>query len=471
MGAGKGSGSFILPGLQKLRRICNTSDGQPDDVGQAQDKEKEKDKEKREGVGRGKGYGIGKKEVKKERQQELEYGDCEPEDYSDSRNAKLEHLEPERESLQKIHEMTVKVEPSIPILCRAVKVELNESIKCDEGIPNSDSSNASTEGRGSSGDTDGDGDGDKRMNSDGHDRCTNDDQEIESQMIVKEEMVVDKSGEAIQQHKKNEEENEVDVDTDVKGNGEGKGDGDVNEDVAVEEGGLSVSSNGRIEFIAPCVSKSILRPTIDPSLSHQESVATSGLSSASIESVNNTVVAPLKSIPKGPGDGPRGWVVPTKKKVLPVTSTATSTTITTTATATAVVVPFKVPSATVMKSENDVAGKIGILKSTAQRVTVVKRLHGIDSKHLITPVPIPVEVTAESLLAGSGKLQVSTASSSVTRYTHSFAFLFQNLVAPYCILSCLFHYNLFHPSTLCDMDDNLIKFFSPSTFYRIYRRS
>ena len=431
MGAGKGSGSFILPGLQKLRRICNTSDSQPDDVGQAQDKDKEKDK--KEGVGRGKGYGIGKKEVKKDRQQELEYGDCETEDLSESRNVELEHLESERE---RVHGVSIKAEPSTHILSCAVEVEMSESIKHHKGIPNSDSSMASTDGRGLTGDEnkDGDGDGDKGRESDRHGRCYNDNLELESQLIVKEEMDIDKRGEAIQLHTRHEKEEQVDV----KGNGEVKG--DVDEDVVVNEGGLSVSLNGRIEFIAPCVFKSIPRPAINPSLSHQKSLATNGLSNASIESVNNTVMAPLHSIPKGPGDGPRGWVVPTKKKVLlPVTATATAT-----ATTATVVVPFKVPSGLVKRSENDVAGKIEILKVTAQRVVVVKRLHGIDSKHLIAPVPMPAEVTAESLLAGSGKLQVSSTSSSLTHYLltqslASFFYLLSHHIISCCaspILSC-----------------------------------
>lgn len=462
VGAGKGSGSFILPGLQKLRRICNTSDGQPDDVGQAQDKEKDK----KEGLGRGKGYGIGKKEVKKDRQQELEYGDCETEDLSESRNVKLEHLESERERVQEIDETTIKTEPSTYILSCPVKVEMSESIKHHKGISNSDSSTTSTEGRGLIGDEDKDGDGDKGRESDRHDRCSNDNLEVESQLIVKVEMDVDKSTEAIQLHTRHEKEEEKEVD--VKGNGEVKG--DVDEEVVVEERGLSVSSNGRIEFIAPFVFKSIPRPAIDPSLSHQKTVATSCSFNASIESVENTVMAPLKSIPKGPGDGPRGWVVPTKKKLIPVTATATATTA---ATATAAaVVPFKVPSGLVKRSENDVAGKIEILKSTAQRVVVVKRLHGTDSKHLITAVPVPVEVTAESLLAGSGKLQVNSTSSSFTHYllTYSFAFLFLTFVPPYYILPCLF-YCKFHPSTLYHLDDHLIEIYFPFTLYRIYRRS
>ena len=361
MGAGKGSGSFILPGLQKLRRICNTSDGQPSD---GQVEEQGKGKGEMKGEGRRVELVTDKKKIERDREdQEHEMEDC----YTQGLGL----------------------------------------------------------GRGVDGDSDGDG------------RCTNNDLEeevkvevkveVELKVIVKDELDEDKEGKAIQlskQHevadqkekdkgKEKEEEKEKEKEKEKENEDDVKGEND--EGKAVEEGGLSMLSNGRIEFIAPSVrNKTLHQLSKDVSSSCQERVTTP--SDTVLEPLKSTIMADLKSVPKGPKGASKGWVVPTKKKFLPATSTATATATATNATATtAAVLPPKQSTGIEKESNNDGIEGTEVVKITAQRVTIVKRLHGIDSKRLLTPaVPVPIEVTAESLLEGSGKLQVSSTSTTIT---------------------------------------------------------
>ena len=401
MGAGKGSGSFILPGLQKLRRICNTSDGQPDDAGLVQEQGKVKGhgqgQGKREEIGEGRGQGIGlviaKREDRKDRQKQ-EHMESKSEDVTESKTVKLEHLE--SEIVLETDKISSKVEQNALILSCTDEKDGSESIACDRGRLSSNASAASIGVLGGAGD---------------HyvqDRCTHDDLEVESQVVVKDEVDVDKNVIVAVPFKRLEKENEEDKEEDTDAD-DGKGKGR-----AVEEGELLMLSNGRIEFITPSASKTHSKPFVALAKSDQKTVITSSASVTSIKPVKNTLLDALKSVPKGPGQGPKGWVVPTKKNFIP----------------SKIVMPSKISSVLVKESESNGNGggddneekerdkiekeqekeldKIDALKSTAQRVVVVKRLHNTVSKHLIAPVPVPVVVTAESLLAGSGKLQVSS---------------------------------------------------------------
>jgi hypothetical protein len=409
VGAGKGSGSFILPGLQKLRRICNTSDSQPDDAGLVQ----EQGKGKEQGVGQGKGQGqeLGKgkgnvqgtgvglviaKALHRKDYQKQEHNECKSENFTESKAVKLEHFESEI--------VFEREETNALILSCADEKEGSESIACDRGGISSNASAASTGVLVGAGD---------------HyvqDRSTNDDLEVESQVVVKDEVGVDKNGIAAEQSTRLEEENEEDKkeDADVD---DGKG-------RAVEEAELSMLSNGRIEFITPSASKTLFKPFVALAKSDQKTVITSSASDASIDLVKNTFLGALKSVPKGPGQCPKGWVVPTKKNFIPAK----------------IVMPSKITSVLGKESDSNAGGddneekerdKIEkeqeVLQSTAQRVHVVKRLHSTVSKHLIAPVPVPVVVTAESLLAGSGKLQVSSTQPVFFLYIYIYLYLYLQL--------------------------------------------
>jgi hypothetical protein len=407
VGAGKGSGSFILPGLQKLRRICNTSDGQPDDTGLVQEQGKGKGEEqghgqRKRGVqGRGVGLVIAKKEDRKDCQKQ-EHAECKSENFTGSKAVKLEHLE--SEIVFETDKISSKVEPNTLILSCTDEKERNERerLYCDTSAA---SAGVLVEA------------GDHYV----QDRCTHDDLEIESQIIVKDVVGADKYMVATEQSKRqakgNEEEDNMEDKKDDPDADEGKG-------RAAEEGELSMLSNGRIEFITPTASKKNSKPFVALAKSDQKTVITSSASDASIDPVKNMVLGALKSVPKGPGQGPKGWVVPTKKNFIPAK----------------IVMPSKTSSVFVKESDSSGGGddndenerdkidekekeqekekdneedKIGIYKSTAQRVVVVKRLHNTVSKHLTAPVPVLVVVTAESLLAGSGKLQVGSTSTSI----------------------------------------------------------
>jgi hypothetical protein len=409
VGAGKGSGSFILPGLQKLRRICNTSDGQLDDAGLLQEQGKGKGQGEGQGKGEEQGQGqrtrevqgrriglvIAKREDRKGCQQQ-EYKECKSEDLIESKAVKLEHLESEI--------VFETEETNALILSCADEMEIIELIACDRGGLCSNASTTSTGVLGRAGD---------------HyvqDRSTHNDLEVESRKVVKDEVGVDKNGIAAVQSKRLEKENEEDKTEDADADeGEGRG-----KSRAVEEGELSMLSNGRIELITPSAYKTHPKPFVALAKFDQKTVITSSASDApidpvkTIDPVKKTVLGALMSVPKGPGEGPKGWVVPTKKNSIP----------------SKIVMPSKIFSVLVKKSdsnsngdddenerdriekEQEKEGKIEVYKSTAQRVHVVKRLHSTVSKHLIAPVPVPVVVTAESLLAGSGKLQVSSTSTS-----------------------------------------------------------
>lgn len=157
MGAGKGSGSFILPGLQKLRRICNTSDGQPDDAGLVQEQGKGKGhgqgQGKREEIGEGRGQGIGlviaKREDRKDRQKQ-EHMESKSEDVTESKTVKLEHLE--SEIVLETDIISSKVEQNALILSCTDEKDGSESIACDRGRLSSNASAASIGVLGGAGD-------------------------------------------------------------------------------------------------------------------------------------------------------------------------------------------------------------------------------------------------------------------------------------------------------------------------------
>ena len=280
------------------------------------------------------------------------------------------------------------------------------------------------------------------------DGCSHDDLEVESQVVAKDKVGVDKNGIAAVQSKRHENENENEDEVKMEDKKEhadafgGKGKGR-----AVEEGELSMLSNGRIEFITPSVNRTHSRPSGALAKSDQKTVTTSSSSDTPFEPVKNTVLDALKSVPKGPGQGPRGWVVPTKKNFIPGK----------------IVMSLKISSVLVKESDRNGGGgdgdekeeekekgeekekekeieieiekgdKFDVYKSTAHRVVVVKRLHSAVSKPLIAPVPVPVVVTAVSLLAGSGKLQVS--------FTLPLFFLLINFyLYTYLLCLCLYLY-------------------------------